>query len=185
MVYKMNNIKIVKADKSHIPQMAELITQNLGTCNLIKSANNDVTSRNIAELTDTIDYYQVAVDEKGTVVGLCGIGEVKEDNDYGLKLGKHRDVLYVVVSQDHQRQGIGTMLLQSCLESFHDYPVVYEAWGEIKNGDVNSYKMLAKCAFKLFADMGTSFYCDHGYCPYCVNKDKNCHACFCKIYIHK
>ena len=125
----MNNIKIIKADKSHIPQMAELITQNLGTCNLIKGTNNDVTARNIAELTDTIDYYQVAVDDKGIVVGLCGIGDVKEDNDYGLKLGKHRDVLYVVVNQDHQRQGIGTMLLQSCLGTIHDYPVVYEAWG--------------------------------------------------------
>lgn len=71
----MNNIKIIKADKLHIPQMAELITQNLGTCNLIKGANNDIMTRNIAELTDTIDYYQVAVDETGTVVGLCGIGE--------------------------------------------------------------------------------------------------------------
>ena len=183
--FEMNNIKIIKADKSHIPQMAELITQNLGTCNLMKGANNDVMARNIAELTDTVDYYRVAIDDNGTVVGLCGIGEVKSDNDYALDIGKHRDVLYVVVSQDYQRQGIGTMLLKSCLRDIHDYPVIYEAWGEIKNGDVNSYKMLAKCSFELLADMGTSFYRNHGYCPYCVNKGKNCRACFCKIYIHE
>ena len=62
-------------------------------------------------------------------------------------------------------------------------PFLYEAWGEIKNGDVNSCKMLAKCSFKLLKDLGTSFYKDHGYCAYCVNKDKNCRACYCKIYI--
>ena len=125
------------------------------------------------------------IDDNGTVVGLCGIGEVKSDNDYALDIGKHRDVLYVVVSQDYQRQGIGTMLLKSCLRDIHDYPVIYEAWGEIKNGDVNSYKMLAKCSFELLADKGTSFYRDHGYCPYCVNKGRNCQACFCKIYIYR
>lgn len=48
--------------------MAELITQNLGTCNLIKGVNNDIMTRNIAELTDTVDYYRVAIDDNGTVV---------------------------------------------------------------------------------------------------------------------
>lgn len=180
----LGNIKIIKAEKSYIPQMAELVAQNLGTCN-IQNVDGDVLSRNIAELTDTLNFYKIAVDKNNLVIGLCGIGQVKDNNDYGLSLGKHRDVLYVVVSKNYQRQGIGTMLLKSCLKNIHDYPVVYEAWGELKNGDVNSYKMLANCSFALLADLGTSFYREHGYCPYCVNKDKNCHACFCKIYIHR
>jgi len=180
----LNEIRIIKAKKSHLLQMAELVTQNLGTCN-IKGTDNDVTSRNITELTNTLGYYQIAVDKNNLVIGMCGIGKVKNNNDYGLSLGKHRDVLYVVVRKDYQRQGIGTELLKNCLKNIHDYPVIYEAWGEIKNGDVNSYKMLANCSFTLLADLGTSFYREHGYCPYCVNKDQNCSRCFCKIYIHK
>lgn len=180
----LDDISIIQAKKSHINQMAELITKNLGTCNL-KGSNYDIISQNAAELRKTFHFYHVATDKNGSVVGLCGIGGVKNKNDYGLDIGKHRDTLYVVVHENFQRRGIGTALLQSCLQKINDYPVLYEAWGEIKNGDVNSYKMLAKCSFKLLSDLGTSFYKEHGYCPYCVNKNKNCHACFCKIYVHE
>ena len=180
----LNGINIVRAQKSHISQMAELIAKNLGTCNL-KGKSSDIVSQNIAELVNTFHYYHVAVDKNGLLVGLCGIGDVKTNNDYGLNIGKHRDVLYVVVDENFQRQGIGTILLKSCLRRLDDYPVLYEAWGEIKNGDVNSYKMLEKCSFRLLKDLGTSFYREHGYCPYCINKDKDCQACFCKIYIYE
>lgn len=177
-------INIVRAQKSHIHQMAELIAQNLGTCNL-KKDNSDIVSKNVAELMKTFSFYNVALDKGGAVVGLCGIGDVTNDNDYGLNIGKHRDVLYAVVDKNFQRQGIGTALLKSCLGRIDDYPVLYEAWGEIKNGDVNSYKMLERCSFELLKDLGTSFYREHGYCPYCINKDKGCQACFCKIYVYE
>lgn len=180
----LDDINIIEAQKSHVNQMSELIAKNLGTCNL-EGKNEDIVSQNVAELAKTFQFYHVAVDKKGIVVGLCGIGDVKDSNDYGLNIGKHRDVLYVVVDEKHQRQGIGTALLKSCLRKIDDYPVLYEAWGEIKNGDVNSCRMLEKCSFQLLKDLGTVFYKEHGYCPYCVNKDKDCYACFCKIYIYK
>jgi len=178
----LNNIRIIKAEKSYIGQMAELVGRYLGTCNLV-SGRGDILSRNISELTKAFDCYQVAVDENGRVIGLCGVGNPKADNDYGLDIGLHRDVLYVVIDKAYQRKGLGTALLQSCLENIDDCPVLYEAWGEIENGDVNSYKMLAKCSFKLLKDLGISFYKDHGYCAYCINKDRNCQACYCKIYV--
>ncbi|MBO4644028.1 MAG: GNAT family N-acetyltransferase [Alphaproteobacteria bacterium] len=178
----LKNIRIVKAEKKHVRQMAGLVSENLGTCNLV-SGQEDILTRNISELTEALDCYQVAVDENDRVIGLCGIGNPKIGKDYGLDIGMHRDVLYVVIDKAYQKKGIGTALLQSCLKNSKDYPVLYEAWGEIKNGDVNSYKMLAKCSFKMLKDLGTSFYKDHGYCAYCVDKDKNCRACFCKIYI--
>lgn len=180
----LQNIRIIQAEKSHIISMAKLIAKYLSTCN-IQSSDEDILSRNIAELNDTFHFYQIAIDEKGCLIGLCGIGKPQNNNDYGLNIGTHRDVLYVVVDKPFQRQGIGTKLLKNCLKNIHDYPVLYEAWGEIKNGDVNSHQMLAKCSFDLLADLGTSFYKNHGYCAYCVNKDNNCHACYCKIYIYK
>ena len=178
----LKNISIVKAEKKHVRQMAELVGKHLGTCNLV-NGRGDILTRNVSELTEALDCYQVVIDENGRVIGLCGIGNPKTDNDYGLDVGIHRDVLYVVIDEAYQRKGLGTALLQSCLKNIDECPVLYEAWGEIKNGDVNSCKMLAKCSFKLLKDLGTSFYKDHGYCAYCVNKDKNCRACYCKIYI--
>ena len=179
----LQNIRILKAKKGHISQMAKLITQYLGTCD-IQSGRADILSRNINHLTKSLSQYLVAVDEKDSVIGLCGIGDAKNTNDYGLDIGMHRDVLYVVVDKAFQRQGIGTALLKNCLKNIHDCPVVYEAWGEIENGEVNSHRMLMKCSFKLLKDLGTSFYKDNGYCDFCINKDKKCRACYCKIYIH-
>ena len=178
----LNNIRIIKAEKRHIGQMAELVGKYLGTCNIGGGCEN-ILVRNISQLTKSLVCYQVAVDENDRVIGLCGIGNLKSDNNYGLDIGMHRDVLYVVIDKIYQKKGLGTALLQRCLKNIDESPVLYEAWGEIKNGDVNSYKMLAKCSFKLLKDLGTSFYRDHGYCAYCVNKDKNCRACYCKIYV--
>ena len=179
---ELEDFHIIKAEEKHIKHMAELIKKYLGTCN-IKNAQNDILSQNIAELADTIDCYQLAIDKNGSIIGLCGIGNPQNDNDYDLDIGTHRNVLYVVVDQNFQRQGVGTALIKSCIKDINDYPILYEAWGEIKNGNVNSHQMLVKCSFKMIKDMGTSYYKEHGYCTYCVNKNKNCHACYCKIYI--
>ena len=179
-----DDIQIIKASKVHLLQMAELVTKYLGTCH-IENSNGDILQRNFDELALTFDCYRLAIDQRGKIVGLCGVGNPTNDNNYGLEIGMHRDVLYVVIEKEYQRQGIGTALLKACLENVRDYPVLYEAWGEIKNGDVNSRQMLEKCSFKLLKDLGTSFYKNHGYCAYCVNRDKNCHACYCKIYIYR
>ena len=177
-----DDICIVVAEKKHIKQMAELIKKYLGTCN-IKNVKSDILSQNVAELEKTYHLYYLAIDKNEQIVGLCGIGEPHNGNDYGLNIGIHRDVLYVVVEQNFQRQGIGTALLKRCIGDIHNYPILYEAWGEIKNGNVNSHQMLLKCSFRMIADLGTAYYRKHGYCEYCVNKDKNCNACYCKIYL--
>lgn len=178
----LNAIKIIKADEQYLTQMAELVSGYLGTCS-IQKGTKDIFQRNVDELLSTIHCYNLAIDGNNEIIGLCGISDPEIKNDYGLKIGKHRDVLYVVVKKEYQKKGIGTMLLQSCIQNMHDYPILYEAWGEIKNGDVHSHNMLEKCAFKLLYDLGTDWYRKHGYCDYCINKDKNCHACYCKIFI--
>lgn len=174
----MEEITYRKANKNDINAIANLVTNLIGTCNL--NNKKSIGENNIEEISDTIDKYYVC-EINNTVIGACGLSDVKSNDEYNLNLKNIREMLYVVVDKNYQRNGIGTTLLNKMCKNIKE-TIIYEAWGD--NGKyVNSKYVLERCGFKLIKDLGSNYYKQHNYCPFCVNKDKKCDSCLAQIWI--
>ena len=180
----MITIKFRKATIDDIDEIAMLVTNLLGTCNIKNTSNKlvekeDILSDNKEEISKDINNYYVCVcDNK--IVGACGISDIKYNNNYGIDIGKYREILYLVVDNSYQRKGIGTKLLRLCCDNIEDI-IIYEAWGDKEY--VNSKFLLEKCGFRLLKDLGDTYYKDHNYCIYCVNRDKACNTCKAQVWV--
>lgn len=175
----MKSQKYRKALEKDIGPIADLVTKLLGTCNL--DVNQSINDNNLAEIGSMIDKYFVCeVDDM--IVGACGISDIINQDHYNLGFNNIREILYLVVDNDYQGMGIGTKLLELCLEN-QDVTVMYEAWGD--GDDVNSKKILEKCGFKLYKDLGKDYYKNNNYCELCVNKNKECDFCYAQIWIKR
>lgn len=173
-----NNLYYRKACNRDISDIALLVTNLLGTCNL----NYDKTpyENNIEEITSQINNYYVCLDDN-KIVGACGISKLLDIDSFGLGLSNVREILYLVVDSEYQRKGIGSRLLNLCV-SDKKCNILYDAWGD--NGKyVNSKFILEKNGFKLYKDLGRDYYKNNGYCSLCVNKDKNCNSCLAEIWL--
>ncbi|MBO5394508.1 MAG: GNAT family N-acetyltransferase [Clostridia bacterium] len=127
---------------------------------------------------DILNYYVCCDGAK--VVGACGISELLSGSPYGLNnLTHYQEILYLIVERGYQKQGIGTTLLKMCIEGANS-PIIYEAWGE--NG-INSKVLLEKCGFSLVKDLGREYYKNHGYCPFCCNRNTNCNQCSAEVWM--
>ena len=176
---------IRKARQSDLPQMALLITKNIGTCDVLPTDTRGgvkeeiIFSRNLKHCTANLNKYFV-YEKDGKVVGICGISNIKsKKNSYGVNLPKYKEVLYLVTDKDQQRQGIGSALLNFCTKN-HSYPIVYEAWGEKQT---NSKVLLEKLGFELIKDLGRDYYKNLNYCPTCSCSHKNCNSCAAELWI--
>ena len=184
------NMKIMslfyrKAKKEDALQIASLITKLLGTCDVKDNysqncSRDEIFQKNLKHADNEINNYYVCSFEN-KIIGACGLSNVKSENEWGVKaLPKYKEILYLVVDKNYQKKGIGTNLLKLCV-SKNDYPIIYEAWGD--KDIVNSKYLLEKCGFKLLKDLGNKYYKNNGYCPLCVNRDKNCNSCLAELYI--
>jgi len=172
-----------KSKNTDVKNMAELITNLLGTCDLDEqnfSSKEEILQRNILHVEKYIDNYFVCV-HKNMIIGLCGISEFKHDNIYDIKnLSVFREILYLVVDKNFQKKGIGSKLLSMCCKNIQE-PILYEAWGDGEY--VNLKFLLKKSNLKLLKDLGSTYYKNHGYCNSCVNRNKNCESCHAEIWI--
>lgn len=180
----MITIKFRKATIDDIDEIAMLVTNLLGTCNIKNTSNKlvgkeDILSDNKEEISKDINNYYVCVCDN-RIVGACGISDIKYNNSYGIDIVKYREILYLVVDNEYQRKGIGTKLLKLCCENVQDI-ILYEAWGNKEQ--VNSKFLLEKCGFRLLKDLGDTYYKDHNYCIYCVNRDKVCNTCKAQVWV--
>ena len=115
------------------------------------------------------------------IIGACGISDIKTKNDYGIiNLGQYREILYLVVDSNYQKKGIGTKLMHLCCDNIYD-KIIYEAWGDKKY--VNSKFLLESLGFKLLKDLGDYYYKENNYCPYCINRNRNCNSCRAELWI--
>ena len=172
-----------KANINDLESIAILVTNLLGTCNIddnkVKKDSNEIICVNEEEIKKDIDnYYVCEIDNK--IIGACGISNIKSINNYGIDIGPYREILYLVVDNNYQKQGIGTKLMELCCKNIND-KIIYEAWGE--KDSVNSKKLLEKLGFKLIKDLGDTYYKDHNYCAYCVNRKKNCNSCKAELWV--
>ncbi len=176
-----------KAKKSDIDKIAKLVTKLLGTCNIDDKVSEVQTEQTIfnlnkQEISKTIDKYVVCVEDKD-VIGCCGLSDVIDGVPYGITdIKRYKEILYLVVNPMYQRKGIGTKLLNICCSN-ESLPLIYEAWGDIEGGYVNSKFLLERCDFRMVKDLGTNYYKCLGYCPYCVNRGEGCRGCFAQIYV--
>ena len=180
----INNFKYRKANITDLDEIVNLVTDLLGTCNIDKNDNklktkNEIIEDNKIEIQKDINNYYVCEDNN-KIIGACGISNIKTNNDYGIDIGKYREILYLVVNSDYQKQGIGTKLMHLCCDDIKEQ-IIYEAWGDKEY--VNSKFLLKKLEFKLLKDLGDTYYKDHNYCIYCVNRDKVCNTCKAQIWI--
>ena len=179
----MDNINYRKAQIKDLNDISSLVTNLLGTCNINNGSANvsrdDIFNDNKEEIKKDIDNYYVC-EINNHIVGVCGISKIKHNNNYNLDLKRYREILYLVVDNNYQRNGIGTKLLQLCCNGINDI-ILYEAWGDKK--EVNSKYLLEKCDFKLLKDLGDTYYKDNGYCMYCVNRNKECNSCKAELWI--
>lgn len=182
----IKNIIYRKANITDLNEIANLVTDLLGTCNIDRNdkelkTKQEILIDNTKEIQKDIDnYYVCEADNK--VIGACGISNIKTKNNYGIDLGEYREILYLVIRQDYQRKGIGTELMHLCCDNIKD-KIIYEAWGD--KGYVNSKFLLEKLGFELLKDLGDTYYKDNGYCSYCINRDNNCASCKAQIWIKK
>lgn len=172
-----------KGEIDDAKQMAILITDLLGTCDLNNNQNDNresILKRNLCHIQNNIEkYFVCSFNEK--VIGLCGISEIMHENAYGLEnLPNFREILYLVVDKNFQRKGIGNKLLNITCENIKE-PIIYEAWGDGEY--VNSKFLLERSDFHLLKDLGNTYYKDKGYCVSCVNRNKNCFSCHAEIWI--
>ena len=157
----------------------------MGTCDVKDNHNKNcdkeiIIAKNLKHVKKEIDNYYVC-SHNDKIIGACGLSNVKTTNEYGVNdLPKNKEILYLVVDEHYQKKGIGTNLLKLCVKE-NDYPIIYEAWGD--KDIVNSKYLLEKCGFRFLKDLGNQYYKDNGYCPLCVNRDKNCNSCLAELYI--
>lgn len=172
-----------KACTDDLEAVADLVTNLLGTCNIWKDKNMkdeyEIINANKKEIEkDITKYYVCEIENK--IIGACWISDIKNENNYGLDLWKYREILYLVVDNKYQKMGIWTELLKKCIENINE-KIIYEArWDK---DEVNSKALLEKLDFKLLKDLGDTYYKDHNYCAYCVNRDKNCNKCKAELWI--
>jgi len=172
-----------KANMQDLDSIVNLVTKLLGTCNIDnnKSAKNqtEIIDKNRNEIKKDINkYYVCEIDAK--IVGACWISDIKNENNYGLDLSEYREILYLVVDSDYQKMGIWTELLKKCIENINE-KIIYEArWDK---DEVNSKALLENLNFKLLKDLWDSYYKDHNYCVYCVNRNKKCNSCKAELWI--
>lgn len=173
-------IKYRKALESDIKDVAKLVTELLGTCNLNK--DKSILDNNIDEISRDINNYYICEENK-KIIGACGISNLMKNDSFNLGLSDIKEILYLVVDKDYQRRGIGTELLNLCILN-QNCDILYEAWGD--NGQyVNSKFILEKVGFELYKDLGKDYYKNNGYCDLCVNKEKNCNSCLAQIWIER
>ena len=128
----IKNIIYRKANITDLDEIANLVTDLLGTCNIDKNdkelkTKEEIHYDNTKEIKKDIgNYYVCEADNK--VIGACGISNKKTKNNYGIDLGEYREILYLVIRQDYQRKGIGTKLMHLCCDNIKD-KIIYEAWG--------------------------------------------------------
>lgn len=180
----MKNLIYRKAKKSDVESMAILVTKNLGTSNINNTTKKtmdtiEIIKDNKVEIEKEFENYYVC-EADHEIVGICGISSVRGGNVYHLNLGTYREILYLVVEKEYQKKGIGTKLMHLCCDN-NTEKIVYEAWGD--QDYVNSKFLLQKLSFHLFKDLGNTYYKDHGYCPYCVNRNQNCNRCKAEIWV--
>ena len=172
-----------KAKIKDLDYIVNLETKLLGTCNIDDNKStkdkSDIINKNRNEIKKDIDkYYVCEIDKK--IIGACGISDIKNKNKYDLDLWKYREILYLVVDSNYQKMGIWTELLTKCIEGINE-KIIYEArWDK---DEVNSKTLLEKLDFKLLKDLGDTYYKDHNYCVYCVNRNKNCNTCKAELWI--
>ena len=176
------NLVYRKAEKSDIDQIVKIITDNIGTSNILKSLTVDshiIEKQNKYEIESDIDGYCVC-ESNGKIVGVCGISKKQNIQRYGRSFNGYRDILYLAVVEQYRGNGIATKLLGMCCDGVTD-GILYEAWGD---GDkVNAYKVLKRNGFKFMEDLGDTYYKDNGYCPYCINREKGCVKCKAEIWL--
>lgn len=183
-MFIIKNIKYRKANITDLDEIANLVTDLLGTCNIDRNnkelkTKEEIHYDNTKEIKKDIDkYYVCEADNK--VIGACGISNKKTKNNYGIDLGEYREILYLVIKQDYQRKGIGTKLMHLCCDNIKD-KIIYEAWGDKEY--VNSKFLLEKLGFELLKDLGDTYYKDNGYCSYCIKRNNNCTSCKAQIWI--
>lgn len=174
-----------KATINDLDEIAKLVTNLLGTCNVKNkrkiATKQEILNANKMEIMQNINSYFVCW-ENNNIIGACGISNIKENNNYGILLEKYREILYLVVDNNYQRKGIGTALLQLCCNNVKE-PIIYEAWGDKEY--VNSKYLLEKSGFEILKDLGDEYYKDNGYCSYCINRNKNCNTCKAELWIKK
>ena len=185
MIIINNNIKYRRANIADLNGIANLVTDLLGTCNIDKNnrklkTKNEIIIDNKNEIQNDINnYYVCEVDNRS--IGACGISDIKTKNDYGIiNLGQYREILYLVVDSNYQKKGIGTKLMHLCCYNIY-YKILYEACGD-KNY-VNSKFLLESLGFKLLKDLGDYYYKENNYCPYCINRNRNCNSCRAELWI--
>lgn len=180
IVDKEDNIEYRKAQYKDVYGIAQLVSNLLGTCSL--NLNKSIIDNNIDEISKTIENYYVC-EYNNKIIGACGISDIKKNDNYGFNLKNIKEILYLVVDKQYQRRGIGTKLLNLCVDN-QENDILYEAWGD--NGEyVNSKYILEKCGFKLYKDLGKDYYRNHGYCSLCVNNDKKCKTCLAQIWLKR
>ena len=183
-MFIIQNIRYRKANIVDLNEIANLVTDLLGTCNIDRNdkelkTKQEIIIENIKEIKrDICNYYVCETDNK--VIGACGISNIKTKNNYGIDLGKYREILYLAIKNEYQRKGIGTELMHLCCDNVKD-KIIYEAWGDKEY--VNSKFLLEKLDFKLLKDLGDYYYRDNGYCSYCINRNNNCISCKAQIWI--
>lgn len=181
----MTQFKYRKASMKDLDEIAHLVSQELGTCNVRKSTNRiaslkEITEKNKEELAKDISNYYVCTNDN-KIIGACGISHIKNDSLYQLDITPYREILYLVVDNLFQRKGIGSKLMHLCCDKVQE-PILYEAWGEKY---VNSKFLLEKMDFTLIKDLGNTYYKDNGYCPYCINRDKGCNECKAEVWLRQ
>lgn len=176
------NLVYRKAEKTDIDQIVKIVTDNIGTSNILKSSTANsriIEKQNKYEIESDIDGYCVC-ESNGEIVGVCGISKKQNIQRYGRSFNGYRDILYLAVVEQYRGNGIATKLLGMCCDGVTD-GILYEAWGD---GDkVNAYKVLKRNGFKFMEDLGDTYYKDNGYCPYCINREKGCVKCKAEIWL--
>lgn len=163
-----------------------LVTELLGTCNIESKPRKfvdyiEIINANRDEIKESINNYYVC-ESNDRVIGACGISDIKTESEYDIDLQSYREILYLVVDKEYQRNGVGTRLMKLCCMGVEE-DIIYEAWGDKET--VNSKHLLEKLNFKLLKDLGDTYYKDNNYCSYCVNRDGDCNSCKAEIWIYR
>ena len=160
----------------------QIVTETIGTCNVDDCENiateEEIFNRNKKYISKNI--HNMAILEKDSqIIAVSGLGDILDDF-FGIE--KAREVLFLCVDKNFQRQGYGTKLLKEIIKNVNEN-IVYEAWGD--NGKyVNSHFVLEKLGFSMYKDLGT-YYFDNHYCHYCINRNIKCNPknCLCQIWL--